>query len=209
MTIVFNLLIGFFASLIGTLPPGLLNLYAVKVNLKEGVKKAIIFSLGVCVAVAVYTLLGLLMSQYIQKHPDVVSLLQKIALGIFVVLSVYFFAFAKDTRKTIADTPERSKTGRWFTGVLMGFLNLLIFPYWVYISLTFTEIGWLVNKEWYFWFAVIGAVIGTFSVLMGYIFLSKPKTADDHQIKFNFNLIIGSITAIIAVITFGKIFMWW
>src|SRR5690554_1350407 len=209
MTIVFNLLIGFFASLIGTLPPGLLNLYAVKVNLKEGVKKAIIFSLGVCVAVAVYTLLGLLMAQYIQKHPNIVSLLQKIAVVIFVGLSIYFILFAKDTRKTFVENPVRSKTGRWFTGVLMGFLNLLIFPYWVYISLTFTEIGWLVNKEWYFWFAVIGAVIGTFSALIGYILLSKPKTEDTYPIKVNFNLIIGGITAIIAVITFGKIFKWW
>ncbi len=209
MVIVFNLLVGFFASLIGTLPPGLLNLYAVKVNLKEGVKKAIIFSLGVCVAVAVYTLLGLLMAQYIQKHPNIVSLLQKIAVVIFVGLSIYFILFAKDTRKTFVENPVRSKTGRWFTGVLMGFLNLLIFPYWVYISLTFTEIGWLVNKEWYFWFAVIGAVIGTFSALIGYILLSKPKTDQNIEIKFNFNLLIGIITAVIAIITFGKIFKWW
>ncbi|HZW77714.1 MAG TPA: LysE family transporter [Flavobacteriaceae bacterium] len=207
MTLLFNFLIGLIASVIGTVPPGLLNLYAVKVNVREGAKKALLFSLGVCVSVAVYSLLGLLLARYIQKHPGVVDILQKVALLIFGILTFYFLVFAKDTRREIRHDEIKSKTRRFFNGILIGALNLLIFPYWVYISLTFSKIGWLNYGAYAFWLAVAGAIVGTFLVLMGYVKLSNRREGNRKH-KINFNLIIGVITAFLTIFTLGKILKW-
>lgn len=207
MALLYNFLIGLIASIIGTIPPGLLNMYAVKINVREGTRKAFIFSLGVCVSVATYSLLGLLLSRYIEKHSEIVDFLQKVALAIFIGLTIYFLVFAKDTRREIREDEIKSKTKRFINGIIVGSLNLLILPYWVYISLTFSKIGWLKFGQYAFWLAVLGATLGTFLVLAGYIKISKT-TNSERKIRFNYNLIIGVISAILTLITFGKIMGW-
>lgn len=207
MVLFSNFLIGLIASVIGTIPPGLLNLYAVKVNVREGVRKAVLFSLGVCVAVTIYSFIGIILGRYIEKHPDVVSFLQKIALGIFIILTVYFLFFAKDTRREINEKEIKSTTKRFFNGIFIGALNLLILPYWVYISITFSKIGWLFYGRYAFWFVVFGAVSGTFLVLMAYVKLSKDKT-ENSKSRFNYNFLIGIITGLLAIATLGKILGW-
>ena len=49
ITIVFFL--GLFVALIGVIPPGLLNMTAAKISLKEGAGRGIMFSTGVCLVV--------------------------------------------------------------------------------------------------------------------------------------------------------------
>lgn len=207
MILLSNFLIGLLASVIGTIPPGLLNLYAVKVNVREGVKKAVLFSLGVCVAVTIYSFSGIILGRYIEKHPDVVRFLQKIALGIFFILTFYFLFFAKDTRREIDEKEIKSTTKRFFNGIFIGALNLLILPYWVYISITFYKIGWLFYGQYDFWFVVFGAVLGTFLVLMGYVKLSKGQQ-EEKKSRINYNFIIGIITGLLTIITWGKIMSW-
>lgn len=207
MAVINNLLIGLLASLIGVLPPGLINMYAVKVGFREGRKKALIFSAGVCVVVMLQTFFALVFARYIDRHPEVVDVLQKVALGIFISLTIYFFFIAKDTRREIKEKEERSKTGRFFTGMLVAVLNLLPLPYWVYISLTFAGFGWFSFSEPDLWFAVLGSGMGTFVALAIYIHFFRVKEEDRKERKFkvNMNYVIGAVTALISVITLFRI----
>lgn len=207
MAVVYNLLIGSLGSLIGVLPPGLINMYAVKVGFREGRKKALIFAVGVCATVMIQTFVALIFARYIDKHPEIVSLLQKIALGIFISLTIYFFFIAKDTRREIKEKDERSKTGRFFSGMLVAALNLLPLPYWVYISLTFAGFGWFSFGEPELWFAVLGSGIGTFIALAIYInfFRVKEEERKEKKFKVNMNYIIGAVTLLISLITLFKI----
>src|SRR5690606_40489774 len=88
MTLFYNLLIGFFGSFIGVLPPSLINMYAAKISMKEGRKKGLLFSLGVCITVMFQTYVALLFARYIDMHPEIVNMLQKVALGIFISLTI-------------------------------------------------------------------------------------------------------------------------
>lgn len=207
MAVINNLLIGLLASLIGVLPPGLINMYAVKVGFREGRKKALIFSAGVCVVVMLQTFFALVFARYIDRHPEVVDVLQKVALGIFISLTIYFFFIAKDTRREIKEKEERSKTGRFFTGMLVAVLNLLPLPYWVYISLTFAGFGWFSFSEPDLWFTVLGSGMGTFVALAIYIHFFRVKEEDRKERKFkvNMNYVIGAVTALISVITLFRI----
>lgn len=204
MTIFYNFLIGLSGALIGTIPPGLLNMYAVKVNFREGRRKALIFSAGVCVTIMLLTTIALIFAGYIDKHPTLVLNLQKIALVIFTVLTFYFFFFAKDTRTELPEKEVRSKSGRFFTGMLIASLNLLPLPFWVYVSLAFSGLGWFTFAGPEMGFAVIGSGMGTFLILFLYVLLSKKREKQNKK-RMNINYLIGTITAVVAFITLLKI----
>ena len=204
MTILFNFIIGLVASFVGVIPPGLLNMSAAKISMKEGKKKAFLFSLGVAATVLIQTFIALIFARYIDKHPGIVDMLQKVALGIFLSLTIYFFFIAKDKTKETIKEVNHSKTNRFFSGMFLGALNLLPIPYWVYISITFSSFGWFSFSQTELWACVLGSTIGTFTVLGLYTWFFRPKE-NQRVLKFNMNYVIGTITAAISVITFIKI----
>lgn len=204
MAILYNLIVGFFGSFVGVLPPGLINMYAAKISMKEGRKKGLLFSLGVCITVMVQTYVALLFARHIEMHPEIVNMLQKVALGIFISLTIYFFFIAKDTRREFRDRHKRSKTNRFFSGIFIALLNLLPLPYWVYVSITFSVFGWFsfLNPE--IWIAVVASGIGTFASLALYVQFFRLKE-ERPKFKINMNYVIGLVTALISVVTFLKI----
>lgn len=204
MAIFYNFLIGFFGALIGVLPPGLINMYAAKISMKEGRKKGMLFSFGVCVTVMIQTFLALMFARYIEMHPDIVDILQKVALGIFLSLTIYFIFIAKDTRREIRDSDSYSKTRRFFAGMFIAMLNLLPLPYWIYLGITFSAFGWFSFAEPDLFVAVIGSGLGTLGALAVYIqfFRARDKPQQFHM---NMNYLIGIVTAIVSVLTFLKI----
>ena len=205
MIFIYNFIVGFVASAIGVIPPGLLNMSAAKISMKEGRKKGLLFSLGVCFTVMVQTYVALIFARYLDMHPEYVDLLQKIALGIFMAITVYFFFIAKDTRRTIPEELDRPKTNRIVSGMLLALLNLLPLPYWVYISITFTGFRWFTFEQPGIWAAVLASGMGTFMMLMLYVQFFRRKE-DNPRFNVNMNYIIGFITAAISVITIIKIF---
>jgi threonine/homoserine/homoserine lactone efflux protein len=204
MAVLSNFVIGFMAALIGVIPPGLLNLYAAKVSMKEGRKKGLLFSAGVCVTVLLQTFVALLFARYLDMHPEYVDMLQKVALGIFIAITIYFFFIAKDTRRAMPRNVKHSKTGRFFSGMLLALLNLLPLPYWVYISITFAGFGWFSFSQPGLWAATLASGLGTFTMLFVYVHYFRKKE-DRRKLNLNMNFIIGGITAAISVITLIKI----
>ena len=204
MTLVTNFFIGFIMAFVSVLPPGLLNIYVAKVSRKEGRKKALVFSSGVIVTVFFQTYIALLFARYLNKNPELIDLLQKVALGIFVSLTVYFLFIAKDTRRELRQEAQHSKTSRFFSGMFLAALNVLPLPYWVYISITFSSFGWFTFNKPYLFPAALASAMGTFAVLIIYAWFFRAKE-NQKPFRFNMNKILGIITAIIAVVTFLKI----
>lgn len=205
MSLLYNLLIGFSAAFVGTLPPGLINMYASKVSMKEGRKRGFVFALGVSMIVMLQVYVALIFARYIDKHPEIVEWLQKIALAIFIALAIYFIFIAKDTRREVKEEEAFSKTNRFFRGMFIASLNVLPIPYWVYIGLTFAGFGWFSFSQPALWGAVIASGIGTLGSLSIYIHFFKPKEQPLKKSKVNMNYIIGFVTGGIAIITFLKI----
>lgn len=204
MSVLLNFAIGFLAALVGVIPPGLLNMSAAKISMKQGRKIALLFSAGVCLTVCVQTYVALLFARYLDKHPEIIDMLQKVALGIFICITIYFFFIAKDTRREIPKEVNHSKTNRFFYGMLLAALNLLPLPYWVYISVTFSAFGWFSFEQPWLWVAVIASGFGTFVMLAIYIQFFKQKE-ENKRSSLNMNYIIGLITLMISVITLIKI----
>ena len=204
MSLLTNFAIGFLAAFIGVIPPGLLNMSAAKISMKDGGKSAMLFSLGVGVTVCIQTYVALLFARYLDGHPEVVDILQKVAAGIFLCITIYFFFIAKDSRVEVPSHVKYSKTNRFFYGMLLAMLNLLPLPYWVYVSITFSSFGWFSFDQPDLWATVIASGIGTVAMLGVYVWLFREKK-EQKLFNLNMNYIIGLLTAIITIITFVKI----
>ena len=204
MSVLTNFIIGLIASVVGVIPPGLLNMSAAKISMREGRRKGLMFSLGVCITVFIQTYIALIFARYLDRHPEIIDVLQKVALGIFLSITIYFFFIASHIRKEPLKEVNNSKTHRVFSGMFLAALNLLPIPYWVYISITFSSFGWFKFTTFELWATVLASSLGTFIVLAIYVWFFRKK---EHERKgwVNMNYIIGLVTAIISVITFIKI----
>ncbi len=199
ITVVFFL--GLIFTLIGVIPPGLLNMTAAKISLKEGYSRGIVFSVGVCVTVIVQTYIAAIFSRYISNHPDVVDILQRVAFVVFVLITIYYLLIAKNQPKPMVEANIRSKHSRFFHGVLLSGINMLPIPYQAYMTTTLASWGWLSFENTMIISYVAGAAMGTFVMLYVYIFFFERIKGKAFTSQKGMNYSIGAITGIIAIIT--------
>jgi threonine/homoserine/homoserine lactone efflux protein len=205
MTLLLPFFLGFIAAAIGITPPGLINMTAAKVSLKDGRNKAIFFAIGATVIVFFQTLLALLFANFINSRPDIINRLQEIGLFIFITLTIYFFWKAKKPKLPKSETKVRSKANRFFLGMLLSTLNLFPIPYYVFISITLSTYGYFYFNESFIYAFVTGVVTGSFLVFYLYILFFKKKDAKSSFLMHYGNYIIGSITGLVSLFTLFKL----
>lgn len=189
----------------GVVPPGLLNITAAKISLKEGHTRGIVFSIGVCLTVIAQTYIAALFARYLSNHPEVISILQRVAFVIFVLITVYFLFITKKQPKKQKVPKIRSKRSRFFHGVFLSAINVFPIPYQAYMTITLASFGWLKFDQISIITYVAGAATGTFVMLYVYIFFFDKIKEKPFTSQQNMNLIIGCITGIISIITFVNI----
>ncbi|MBN4047293.1 LysE family transporter [bacterium AH-315-P13] len=201
MNITLIFFIGLIIALIGVIPPGLLNMTAAKISLKEGYSRGIMFSIGVCLIVIAQTYIAVIFARYLSNHPDVIDILQRVAFVIFILITIYYLLIAKTTTNPELENNSKSKHSRLFLGMFLSCLNVFPIPYQAYMSITLASFGWLQFDKTSIASYVVGAAMGTFVMLYMYIFFFdkiKSKTLTSQK---NMNYIIGGITGIISIFT--------
>ncbi len=194
-------LLGLLFAFIGVIPPGMLNMSAAKISLKEGHVRGFVFSIGVCVTVGVQTYLALIFAKYLNQHPDVVDVLKRVALVLFVLISIYFFLLAKRQISPQKVDASKSKKSRFFQGILMSALNVFPIPYQAYIVTTLLSYQLLSLDNLSMGYYIAGATSGSFVALYIYIlFFDKIKNSKITSPKW-MNYSIGIITAIVSITT--------
>lgn len=205
MNITLLFFLGLIFAAIGIIPPGLLNMTVAKISLKDGYVRGMMFSIGACVVVAFQTSIAAIFAKYINNHPDVVDVLQRIAFVIFVLITIYYLVLAQKQPIPQGQKKIRSKESRFFQGMLMSAINVFPIPYQAYMTLTFASFGWMTFEKISIISYVAGAVMGTFAMFYVYIFFFDKIKSKNVTSQKNMNYIIGSVTGIIAIITLIKI----
>ncbi len=205
ITLVFFL--GLIIAFVGVIPPGLLNIAAAKISLKEGYSRGIMFSIGVCVIVLVQTYVAAIFARYLSNHPDVIDILQRVALVIFILITIYFLVFAKKQSKPDAVENIKSKHSRLFFGMFLSSLNVFPIPYQAYMTITLASFGWLTFDITSIASYVAGSAMGTFVMLYVYIFFFDKIKNKRFTSQKNMNYIIGTITGVIAIVTLINVLM--
>jgi threonine/homoserine/homoserine lactone efflux protein len=205
MNIISPLFFGFITAFVGVIPPGLINMTAAKVNLKEGKKNAMWFVLGAVLVIFFQVFLAILFARVIDRRPDLVTLLREVGLGIFITLTIYFLVLAKKPKDKTRKLKKNSTANRFFLGMLLSALNFFPIPYYVFISVGLASVQLFFFDIVSISIFVTGAVLGSFSVFYCYItFFSRIENKTDYILK-NMNTIIGSITGLISTVTLYNI----
>ena len=205
MNIVTSLFLGFFTAFIGIIPPGLINMTAAKVNLKEGKRNAMWFVLGAILVIFFQSFFAILFAKIIHRRPDLVTLLREVGLGIFATLTLYFLVLAKKPKDKARKLKKNSKTNRFFLGMLLSGLNFFPIPYYVFVSITLASFKLFSFDPTSIFIFVNGVILGSFLVFYCYIsFFNKIENKTDYVTK-NMNTIIGSITGLISVMTLWNV----
>lgn len=200
------LLSGFIAAFIGIIPPGLINMTAAKINLKEGKKNALWFVAGAVLVIFFQVYVAVLFAQVIDNRPDVLTLLREVGFVIFSILTIYFLFIAKDPiTKKKSKIKKSSKKSRFFLGMLLSGLNFFPIPFYVIVSVTLASYHLFVFENNTIFTFVLGSVLGSFAVLYSYIaFFGRIEKKTDYLMR-NMNTIIGSITGLVAIVTLFNI----
>jgi threonine/homoserine/homoserine lactone efflux protein len=205
MNLIISLLSGFISAFIGITPPGLLNMTAAKVSLKEGKRNAFWFVFGAVFVIFFQVYLAVLFARIINIRPDIILLLREVGFGIFGALTVYFLWIAKKPKIKKPKIKENSKKKRFFLGMLLSALNFFPIPYYVFVSITLSSYAIFSFDRSSILTFVTGAVIGSSVVFYFYItFFQKIENKTDYLTR-NMNTIIGSITGVIAIVTLFNI----
>lgn len=199
ITVIFFL--GLLIALIGVIPPGLVNMTAAKISLKEGYNRGIMFSVGVCLIVFLQTYIAAMFARYLSNHRDVVEILQRVAFVIFVLITIYFLLIAKTENKPEIETDSKSKHSRFFQGMFLSAINVFPVPYQAYMTITIAGFGWFAFDPTSILTYCSGASMGTFVMLYIYIFFFDKIKSKKFTSQKNMNRSIGVITGIVAAVT--------
>ncbi|WNH08328.1 lysine transporter LysE [Thalassobellus suaedae] len=201
MNITFIFFLGLFIALVGVIPPGLLNMTAAKISLKEGPTRGIVFSIGVCVVVLIQTYVAAIFARYLSNHIEIVDVLQRVAFVIFVLITIYFLLVAKKESKELVEPQMKSKQSRFFQGVFLSAINMFPIPYQAYMTITLASFGWLNFSQISIIAYISGAAMGTFVMLYVYMFFFHKIKDKPIASQKSMNYLIGGITGIISIVT--------
>lgn len=205
MNLIISLFTGFISAFIGITPPGLLNMTAAKVSMKEGKRNAFWFVLGAIIVIFCQVYIAVLFARIINSRPDIILLLREVGLGVFAALTVYFLWIAKKPKLKQPKIKKYSKKKRFFMGMLLSVLNFFPIPYYVFVSIWLSSYAILSFDVTSVFIFVSGAALGSALVFYFYIgFFQKIEEKADYLLR-NMNTIIGCITGLISIITLFNI----
>ncbi len=209
MIFVLPLFLGFVTASVGITPPGLINMTAAKVSLKEGRTQALIFASGATLVVLIQTYIAVVFARFIDQNPDIVVLLREIGLGIFLALTVFFFWRGQNPEYEEKKIKFHSKKSRFFFGMLLSALNFFPIPFYVFISVTLASYHYFSFGDLFVGTFVLGSGMGAFFAFWCYIAFFKKMENRTAFILRNMNYIIGSITGIVSILSLCNILQYY
>ena len=196
MDILRHIAIGFGFSFLGSLPLGMLNLSALDLAVRKGLRSAAFFSLGVIIVEYFQAMIAIVFSTWITSHPDVVSFVEGFVIFLFLFLGFYYIRKARmqgdGVSTEIVSHPFRR-------GLMLSALNPLAIPFWVFYTGFFYAQGWadrgLVNGL----ILSLGIIAGTYAALLGYSWAGNRLLGRISGIRKRIDLIVGIVFLGLAI----------
>lgn len=166
--ILHHLWLGFSSSFIGTLPLGMLNLTVLQLSLANRQKQALAFSLG---ATAIeFTQIGmtLLAMNVLLAIPQLSNIFSIMSIPILIYLAVKNIKKGSNT-----EGGKLSPKSTFYQGIVLGFANVIVYPFWLLWGNIFVQNGWLTPTPMAYFYFSFAAALGTFGAFLFFILLGK------------------------------------
>ena len=197
---------GFFSSFIGSITPSMLNMTAIKVSLEKGIEASKKYALGVSLVAIPQVVIAVILTKYIAENPTILEILEKAGIVIFIGLSFYFYNESKKG-KIKTESIKSKKENPFLTGITLSFLNMFAIPFFCGIIVAL-DLFKLFSFEFFpILFFILGTILGTFFILFAYAKFAKRIQQKTGKLTKDINIILSVLTALVAVITFIKLFI--
>jgi threonine/homoserine/homoserine lactone efflux protein len=184
-------LLGILCNSIGYVPPGNINLTAVQITINRGLRQAYYFIIAFSTVEMLFTFGVMRFVQWLSSTMQLERIIDIVMIFLFLILGVITWRSRKEMPKA-----DYSKKDSIRYGLLLGVLNPMQIPYWLFLG------TYLISHEWidtgYLSLAIfsVGSGIGAAIVLYGF-----ARFADYIQEKFALSSYI--INKSIAILFFG------
>jgi len=201
-------LVTFFASLIGVIPPGLINMTVAKTCLEKGKKNGILVAIGASLVVFIQALLAILLAKYIFFNPYVRVILLRTGAVIFFLLAIYFFLKAKQ-KITKIKVHKHAGSRSLLKGAMMSALNVLPIPYFCAIAAAMSVSGKMEYDALRIMIFGLAAGAGTFITLYFYVLSFLRIEKKTTSITKYSNYFMGILMLILVILTIVRIIYTW
>jgi threonine/homoserine/homoserine lactone efflux protein len=192
--------ITFFAAVLATLPPGLLNMNAVKIRVTSGHRAALYFISGVGVVVAIEAWAAAVFSKFVYQNPEVQRRFLWLGILVFSLLSMYFF------RKAHQSVYRLNTRRNFFSrGLLLAALNVLNIPFYAILHALMRNASLVRLAPSETLVFASAALSGTFSVLYGYSYGSSKIAFDERHFQRRSNRTIAVVMLILVLVSFIRL----
>ncbi|MFB0903982.1 MAG: LysE family transporter [Nonlabens sp.] len=207
MAVFSHLLFGIIIGFVGVIPPGLLNLTAAKISVKQSQKAAMVFALGAAIVVIGQVYIGVFFSKLLNDSPDNLLLLEQFAVIAFIGLSIFFFIRAAlDSGTPQVKKIDKSAVKLFAQGIILSVLNIFPIPFYIGFSSFLAGRGLFEFTYPMAHLFILGASVGTFMMLLAYIKYVKKFGFDSNTFARKINYILGGLTLLIAIFTIFRIY---
>ncbi len=196
----------FSAAFLASLPPGLLNLNAAKTSVEKGKSNGVIFGLGVAIAVMLQTYIAVRIAKYISRNQHIIEVLLEVAIGVFLVLAIYFFLKAKKQHKEPFVVTEAKKRNSFSKGLFLALINLLAIPYYSGLNTLFHSQGMMTYEIIDEVFYILAAGSGTFLAMYIYVVYFNKMELKTNAFSKNSNYILSALMVILLIVTSIRLF---
>lgn len=206
MSTFLHFLFGFAIGFVGVIPPGLLNLTAAKISVKQDRRAAIIFAAGAAVVVIAQVYIGVFFSELLSQNPEILIKVEQFAIIIFFGLSIFFFIRARMDTKPQLKEVHKAEYKLFGQGIILSALNIFPIPFYIGFS------SFLASRDMFtFEFPmahlfIAGATLGTFVMLCAYIKYVKRFGFDSTTFARKVNYLLAAMTTGIAIFTLIRIY---
>lgn len=194
---------GMLISFLGSLPLGTLNIAAMQISISDGVRFALLFSMGSLLAEIIYVRISLVAMDWIRKQEKIFRILEWVTLLIVLALAAasFYAALHPSQEKNVI---LNSKLNKFILGFTMSAVNPVQIPFWFgWSTVLFTKKILLPRNDHYNSY-IIGIGIGTFIGNLVFIFGGRLIADKIHNNQDILNWVIGGIFAITALIQIWK-----
>ncbi|MEM9326355.1 MAG: LysE family transporter [Bacteroidota bacterium] len=174
--------IAFAISLLGSIPPGTINITAMKMGILGQTRPAYFLILGATIVEFFYAFLVLKFQQFINRNIELASHFTLVTGLVLCILGIYSLR-SHSTSETVKLQGVERRSNGFVKGVALGFLNPLAIPFWLTVTVYLETNGWIQAEGVSFWTYLIGIFFGSIVTLVLAIRLGNRFTAiSDNQL---------------------------
>ena len=202
MQYISHFFLGFVMAFISLIPPGMLNMTAVRTKIEKSKKSALLFSLGAAIIVIPQAYIALAFAKYFAKHPEIIDQLTIAGIVVLFVLSIFFFFLA---RKKFKGEGKKRKGNFLFIGMFMSTMNMLAIPFYLVLSAVLEKKGLLIMSQPYISIFVAGVFLGAFALFSLYVYFASFIEKRAQFIARNINYILSILFFVLGILTLYKL----